>query len=65
MRKLNDLEQHSRKDNMPMFNVSDPIKLETSENTVDIFVKVLRGIDVATDKNDIHIAHRLGPFAEK
>ena len=63
MRKLNDLKQHSRKDNMRMFGVSDPNKLETAENTVDVVVKVLRGIDVAIDKNDIRIAHRLEPFA--
>ena len=64
MRKLNDLEQHSRKDNVSMFGVSDPNKLETAENTVDV-VKVLRGIDVAIGKNDIHITHRLGLYAEK
>ena len=63
MRKLNDLEQHSRKDNVRMFGVSDPNKLETAENTANVVVKVVRGIDVATDTNDIHIAHRLGPFA--
>ena len=65
MRKLNDLEQHSGKDNVRMFGVSDPNKPETAENTADVVVKVFRGIDVAIDKNDIHIAHRLGPFAEK
>ena len=63
MRKLNELEQHSRKDNVRMFGVSDPNKLETAENTANVVVKVLRGIDVAIDKNDIHIAHRLGPYA--
>ena len=64
MRKLNYLEQHSRKENVRVFGVSDPNKLETAENTVDVVVKVLRGIDVAIDKHDIHIAHRLRPFAE-
>ena len=64
MRKLNNLEQHSRKDNVRVFGITDPNKLETAENTVDVVVKVLRGIDVAIDKNDIHIAHRLGHFAE-
>ena len=55
MRKLNDLEQHLRKDNVLMFGVSDVNKLETAENTVDVVVKVLSGIDVAIDKHDIHI----------
>ena len=32
-----------------MFGVSDPNKLETAENTADVVVKVLRGIDVAID----------------
>ena len=40
MRKLNDLEQHLRKDNVLMFGVSDVNKLETAENTVDVVVKV-------------------------
>ena len=43
-----------------MFGVSDPNKLETAENTADVVVKVLRGIDVAIDKNDIQIAHFAG-----
>ena len=65
MRKLNYLEQQSRKDNVRMFGVSDPNKPETPENTADVVVKVLREIDIVIDKNDIHIAHRLGHFAEK
>ena len=65
MRKINYLEQQSRKDNVRMFGVSDPNKPETPENTADVVVKVLREIDVVIDKNDIHISTSTGAFCRK
>ena len=64
MRRLNDLEQHSRKDLVRMFGVRDLNKQETAEKTVNVVVDVLSSIDVQITKNDISIAHRLGKFTE-
>ena len=64
MRRLNDLEQHSRKDSVRMFGVRDLNKQETAEKTVNVVVDVLSSIDVQITKNDISIAHRLGKFTE-
>ena len=64
MRRLNDLEQHGRKDSVRMFGVRDLNQQETAEKTVDVVVDVLSRINLKISKNDISIAHRLGRFVQ-
>ena len=61
LKKLNDLEQYTRKNTVRMFGVSDN-KDETAERTMEVAVGVLDKIGVNIATADIDIAHRIGKF---
>lgn len=56
------LEQYSRKDNVKIFNIVEPIE-ESEQNTVDEVLKVCREIDANVKKEDIAACHRIGHYA--
>ncbi|XP_041377200.1 uncharacterized protein LOC121389625 [Gigantopelta aegis] len=62
--KLNDLEQYTRKNSVRIFEVNDKNRDETTEQTMEAAVGVLKKIGVDIKVGDINIAHRLGKFKE-
>ncbi|XP_069125107.1 227 kDa spindle- and centromere-associated protein-like [Argopecten irradians] len=62
--KLNDLEQHGRKDSLRIIGLEDPSEKETVEECVEKIVSfVTDKLEVNLTKSDINIAHRLGHFS--
>ena len=60
--RTNNLEQHTRKDNIRLFGVPDENKNEKVEETIEKTVQILNKIGVSVSKADVSIAHRLGSF---
>ena len=60
--RTNNLEQHTRKDNIRLFGIRDNNKHETVEETTEKTVEVLNKIGMNITNADISIAHRLGSF---
>ena len=59
--RTNNLEQHTRKDSIRIFGVCDENKNETVTETSEKTIQMLKKIGMTTTKDDISIAHRLGP----
>ena len=62
--KIDELEQHTRKNSIRIFGVADKNKTESAEQTTEATVGVMQKIGVSITKSDIDIAHRLGKFTE-
>ncbi|OWF56252.1 Protein unc-13-like C [Mizuhopecten yessoensis] len=61
--KLNDLEQHGRKDSLRIMGLEDTSEKESVEECVEKIVEfVTDKLSVNLTRNDINIAHRLGNF---
>ena len=64
--KLNELEQHTRKDSIRIRGIDDPEKEETSVRSAEKAVKVLKDkLGMNISEKDISVAHRLGTFSEE
>ena len=62
-KRLNDLEQYTRSNNIRVYGIPDTNETESPTQTIKIFLKEIKDLPIdVVDETDIDIAHRLGRF---